>query len=134
MARTEGVGHADDVVPLGVAEVLQRQRRHRPRRAAVAVAGEEGLVELPQLLASLHDELLGCQLRRVGDLPRLHLAVVEPVRPRQDSGTNFFFERERARGNFNARRTAVNFRFVLLDNKVSLREKSTLNLPTIMKV
>jgi hypothetical protein len=85
LARPEGVGHADHVVPLGVAEVLRRQRGHGSCRAVVALAGQEGLVQFPQLFASLHDELVGRQLRRDGDLPRLDLAVVEPVRPRQDS-------------------------------------------------
>jgi hypothetical protein len=89
LARQEGVGHADHVVPLGVPEVLRRQRAHRPRRAAVALAGLEGLVELPELLAPLHEQLVGCQLHGVGDLTRLHLAIVEPVRPRQHPATIF---------------------------------------------
>jgi hypothetical protein len=85
LARPEGVGHADHVVPLGVAEVLRRQRCHGSCRAVVTLARQEGLVQLPQLLASLHDELVGRHLRRVGNLHRLDLSVVEPVRPRQDS-------------------------------------------------
>jgi hypothetical protein len=93
LAWPEGVGHGDDVVPLGVPEVLRRQRAGRPRRrsAAVALARQEGLVELPELVAPLHDELVGCQLHGVGDLPRLHLAVVEPVRPRQHPATTIFY-------------------------------------------
>ena len=88
MARPEGVGHADHVEPLGVAEVLRRQRRdgpRRPRAVAVAAGQLQGLIELPELLASLQGELVGRHLRgRAGYLPRLHLAVVEPVLPCQD--------------------------------------------------
>ena len=62
LARPEGVTHAYGVVPLSVTEILRRERGDRTHCPAVGVAaGQERLVELPQLLASLplQDEVAG---------------------------------------------------------------------------
>lgn len=85
LAGAEGVGHADDVVPFRVPEIFRQQRSDGPPRSVAALAGEERVVELPQLLASLQDQLVGREVHGVRDLPRLYLAVVEAVLPSQNS-------------------------------------------------
>ncbi len=58
MAGSKGVGHADNVVPFCVRDIFRRQCGDGLPCPVVALAGQERVVELAQLLASPQDELV----------------------------------------------------------------------------
>ena len=83
LSGSECEGHANQVIPLGVGEILWRQWSTGPSHLLITVACWEWFIQFSQLLAPLKTHLICFKFYRLSCLPRLYITIVVSITPWQ---------------------------------------------------